>query len=289
MHNFSVESYLQIVVTCFTFTLLMIWLWTKKINTYPPFKKGFPLFGVMFSLGKYPEKVMAKWGKEYGNIYMVKIGLQNVVVLGSPDVAREAFTKHDCFNDRPQTLAIFQGGKGVVFVDRSDFQKEQRRFCLLSFRSLGMSRSLELRFIELTRTVCHKIEVRCRDESMSEPICITEMMHDLISSVISTLIFGHDVCADDENFSKLLSSFRQQRTANQLLALLIFAPFLKNIFPFSFVWNRATQFQSDFHTLIRKEIQKHLRTIDMQVPRDYIDCFLQETIKSKGKLTCLIK
>ena len=263
----------------------LIWIvWQRRPPNSPPGKNGLPLLGVLLSLGTHPEKTMAKWTKKYGPVFMVKIGTSNVLVIGSAEAAYEAYTKYEDFNDRPQSIAMFTGSKGIIGADKSDMHKEQRRFGLNTLRLFGMGRtSLEPRLIELSRAFCDKIDNLCGKSGKSKPFEINHMMFDLISSVISYMLLNHDACADDPEFYNLIHSLTEEGASFFLASIMMFAPFLKHVFPFSYVWNKGLNFQKEFHKLARKEIKEHQASFDKNNQRDYIDCFLKEMYKQKRK------
>ena len=262
-----------------------IWiLWQRRPPNSPPGKNGLPLLGVLLSLGTHPEKTMAKWAKKYGPVFMIKMGTSNVLVIASAEAAYEAYTKYEDFNDRPQSVAMFTGSKGIVFINRSDMQKEQRRFGLNTLRQFGMGRcTLEPTLIELSQATCDKIDGLCGKSGKSKPIEINHMMFDLTSSVISYMLLNHDACADDPEFFEVVRSLTEESVVFYLSSIMMFAPFLKYIFPFSYVWNKGLYFQKRFHKLARKEIKEHQATFDKNNLRDYVDCFLKEMNKQKGE------
>jgi len=262
-----------------------IWiLWQKRPPNSPPGKNGFPFLGSLLSLGTHPERIMAKWAKRYGPVYMIKMGTSNVLVINSAEDAYEAYTKYEDFNDRPQSIAMFTGSTGILFMNKSDMQKEQRRFSLNTLRLFGMGRTtLEPRLIELANTTCDKIDDLCGKSGKSKSFEINHMMFDLTSSVISYMLLNHNACADDPEFYDLIHSLTEEGASFFLASILMFAPFLKYIFPFSYVWNKGLRFKEKFHKLAQKEIREHQATFDKNNPRDYIDCFLKEMYKQESK------
>ena len=275
----SVESLLLTIIVCF----LTLKLWQQRPKNSPPGTNGYPLVGVIFSLGRYTEKTMTKWAKQYGPIYMTKVGMVDVVVISSPEIAYEAHAKCDSFNDRPMSNGAFSDGKGVVFIDRNDIHVEQRRFSLNTLRLLGMGRrNLEPQLIQLSNDLCEKIDAHFIDEkSKSKPIDIQPMIYDLLSSVISCMIFGSDIPAESEEFNKLLKILGSSNYLSFLGSIILFAPFLKYVFPFSYVWRKGVEFQCNMRRAILKQITKHSETLDLENPRDFIDCFLIEMEKFK--------
>jgi len=278
--GFSI-TYVGSVALTLMICFLTWYLWQQRPKNSPPGTNGFPFFGVILSLGKFTEKTMTKWAKQYGPIYMIKVGLVDVVVISDCEIAYEAFAKSDSFNDRPTSIAVMSESKGIIFVNKTDVQTEQRRFGLNTLRLFGMGRrNLEPQLIELSNDVCKKIN-SLYDENKSGPIEIQSMIYELTSSVISCMIFGSDITAEDKEFDKLLKILGSTSRLSFLSAITMFAPFLKYVFPFSYAWKRGKEFQKMLHQAIGKEVKKHSEKIDYQNPRDFIDCFLIEMEKFK--------
>ena len=278
-------SYIGSIVLTLIVCFLTLYLWQQRPKNSPPGTNGYPLVGVMLSLGRYTEKTMTKWAKQYGPIYMMKVGMVDVVVISSPEIAYEAYAKCDSFNDRPLSIGMFSDGKGIVFINRTDIHLEQRRFSLNTLRLFGMGRrNLEPQLIQLSSDLCERIDAHCIDEK-PKVIEFQPMIYDLVSSVISFMIFGSDLPAEDEEFNKILKTLGTTNKWSHLVAIMMFAPFLKYVFPFSYVWRRGAEFQRVLHRAISKQIKKHSETLDLENPRDFIDCFLIEMEKFKqGKL-----
>ena len=274
-------SYVGSIFLTLLICLLTWYLWQQRPKTSPPGTNGVPLFGVILAMGKYTERTMTKWAKQYGPIYMIKVGHVDVVVISSPEIAYEAYAKSDYFNDRPASVALCSDGKGILFISKSDIHTEQRRFGLNTLRMFGMGRrNLEPQLTQFSSDLCQKIDALC-SEKKSEPMKVQIMIYELVSSVISCMIFGYDIPSENEEFDKILKKLGSTSKLSFLSAIILFAPFLKNIFPFSYVWKKGNEFQGKMHDAILKEIKKHSETLDLNNPRDFIDCFLVERNKFK--------
>ena len=282
-------SYVGSAVLTFLVCFLTWYFWQLRPKNSPPGSNGLPFFGVMLSLGKYTEKTMTKWAKRYGPIYMMKVGLLDVVVISCPEIAYEAYAKSEFFNDRPMSIAMFADTKGIVFINKTDIHTEQRRFGLNTLRLFGMGRrTLEPQLIELSSNLCERIDSFCSDKK-SVPIAIQPMIYELTCSVISCMIFGSDITAEDKELDKFLKRLGQTTWYSFLVAIMMFAPFLKHFFPFSYVWKKGKEAQNMLHKPILKQVDKHSESIDYKNPRDFIDCFLIEMQKFKqGRSTVVL-
>uniref|UniRef100_H2Y8M6 Uncharacterized protein n=1 Tax=Ciona savignyi TaxID=51511 RepID=H2Y8M6_CIOSA len=272
--TFRIFNCWTILLTMFVILMLLIINKNpKKTVGAPPGPKGYPVLGVLPYLMKFPERKMAEWSSQHGSIIMVKIGLTDVVVLGSSSAAHAAFVKNTHLSDRPQDgLEIFAGGKGLLFINASDFHTEQRRFCLSALREFGMGKkTLEPKILDCAAMLCDHIISVCGNYDSTGPIQIEELVYITMSSVISHLVFGHDTLQENDDLRRLLLRTVEPNKFNALAGVLMFIPSLKNIPPFSITTSRAVQFREGLHHHIRIEIDRHRASRDPNQPRDLID------------------
>ncbi|KAL0325657.1 UNVERIFIED_CONTAM: Ent-kaurene oxidase, chloroplastic [Sesamum radiatum] len=111
----------------------------KKSSSFPPPPEvpGLPVIGNLLQLKeKKPHKTFTKWAEEYGPIYSIRTGSNNMVVLNTNDVAKEAMvTKYSSISARKlsNALKILTCDKSVVAVsDYNEFYKTAKRHLLTS-------------------------------------------------------------------------------------------------------------------------------------------------------------
>ena len=284
---FSITHIGRAVLT-FIVGFLTWYLWRQRPKNSPPGTNGLPFLGVILSMSKYTEKTMTKWAKLYGPIYMVKAGPVDVVVISSSEIAYEAYAKSEFFNDRPiGALGAVSDGKGIAFINKTDIHTEQRRFGLNTLRLFGMGRrTLEPQLIELSRRLCEKIDSLSAESDSDFPfqaIDVRPMFYETMSSVISCMIFGSDITAENKEFNEVLKRLGMSSKLSFSDAFLMFAPFLKHVFPFSHAWYNGNELRLLLHKAIAKEVDKNVKSIDYKNPRDFIDCFLIEMQKFQGE------
>nr|AJD87463.1 cytochrome P450 CYP76AD7 [Mirabilis jalapa] len=61
----------------------------------PPGPKPWPIIGNIHLLGNKPHRSLSKLAKKYGPLISLKLGTITTIVISSPDIAKEMFTKHD--------------------------------------------------------------------------------------------------------------------------------------------------------------------------------------------------
>nr|AXY97727.1 Cytochrome P450, family 71, subfamily B, polypeptide 37 [Populus tomentosa] len=87
---------------------LRAWLSKRKIkdSKLPPGPIGFPIFGSLHLLGKFPHHDLHQLAKKYGPIMYMRLGLVPTVVVSSPRAAELILKTHDLvFANRPPNEA----------------------------------------------------------------------------------------------------------------------------------------------------------------------------------------
>ncbi|KAF2284121.1 hypothetical protein GH714_019226 [Hevea brasiliensis] len=83
--------------------LLQAWSWLRiKNKRLPPGPRGFPIFGSLHFLGKFPHRALHQLAKNYGPIMHLRLGLVPTIVVSSPEAAQLFLKTHDLiFASRP--------------------------------------------------------------------------------------------------------------------------------------------------------------------------------------------
>ncbi|KAL7991373.1 hypothetical protein Chor_015629, partial [Crotalus horridus] len=77
--------------------------WNNNSPNLPPGPKTIPILGNLHMMDlKRPYRTMTEWSKEYGPIFRIKLGFQEMVVLTGYETVKEALVNQaDAFADRP--------------------------------------------------------------------------------------------------------------------------------------------------------------------------------------------
>ena len=71
--------------------LLGLMRWYERPANFPPGPRGIPLLGAIPFMGKYPERVVKKWAKSYGQVLSVRFFGWEMVVLNDYDSVHQVF------------------------------------------------------------------------------------------------------------------------------------------------------------------------------------------------------
>ncbi|XP_066548412.1 cytochrome P450 2J1-like [Amia ocellicauda] len=249
-------------------------------KNFPPGPLAIPFLGSALSINpKDPSGSFCKLLGQYGDVAKMSIGGQRLVLLSGSKTIREVFVeKGDFFTDRPVYPIIERLFKGLGLITSSGLiWKQQRRFALSTLKYFGVGKkTLETSILEESRHLYEAI-----NNEQGKPFDPHYLLHNGVSNIICSLVFGHRFEYDDGHFLEMLKNFEEIIQ----LPVTIWGQ-LYNMFPrlMSLLPGRH---QSTFSTskkiirFIEDEVQKHKEDWNPSEPRDYIDCYLEEIEKCK--------
>lgn len=267
-----------IALGCVAF-VLFFWRKIFEKHRYPPGPIPLPLLGNDYSLFAKDRATFEyeNWSR-YGNVVScVSQGQWHVLLFGY-DAIHEAFVKNaDHFSDRQPPLSAEKSSlkPGLVFAKR---WKDMRKQAIMVLRDHGMGKL--------------KIEEKIRDEleynfelfaAMKGPQHshqFREIIGKAISNIISQIVFGRRLDYDDSNFVYLQKFDAFFRSRMKTAAL-----------PFYDYWpcdplnhREKVKDLKLAQAFIRNEIQQHKAELDMNQPKDYIDTYLIEGLRTGDPL-----
>ncbi|KAJ0437263.1 putative cytochrome P450 [Helianthus annuus] len=155
-------SFLTTVTSIFVVLAIDLILRQKRLNIVknqaaPQAKGSWPIIGHLHLLGgsRPPQQVLGDMADKYGPIFTIKLGIHQVLVVSSGEVAKECFTTHDkVFASRPKAKASeIMAYNYAMFglAPYGDYWRQVRKIVMLEVLSqrrvemLGLVRFLEVR------------------------------------------------------------------------------------------------------------------------------------------------
>uniref|UniRef100_A0A670YI85 Cytochrome P450 family 2 subfamily B member 6 n=1 Tax=Pseudonaja textilis TaxID=8673 RepID=A0A670YI85_PSETE len=177
--------------------------WNNNSCNLPPGPRTIPLLGNLHMMDlKKPLKTMIEWSKEYGPIFRIKLGFQEMVVLTGYETVVEALVNQgDAFAERA-SIPFFEDvakGFGLVFAHGENW-KVMRRFTTL--RMYGMGK----RIIEDKITEECSILIKTIETYAGKPFDITTILTAAVSNIIVFILFGKRYEYKDNQFQRLLKN-----------------------------------------------------------------------------------
>ena len=211
--------------------------------------------------------------KTYGQIFRAEFGAQNVVIINSTDLIREAIIdQYEQFAGRPFLFMTHQclKGKGLISSPYNKDFKEHRRFLLSSFNRFGKRQcKLESNCIESIKEVLNEIRETTDQSCVTKSTVFKNRISQVASKNILQLTFG------EKNFDKnMFSCLMDLLTANfqntSVAAAYNFIP-ITRIFQRSILKN-ATLCEE----FLNKLVDQHIESYNLGEENNIVDTYLNE-------------
>ncbi|XP_011828883.1 PREDICTED: cytochrome P450 2C9-like, partial [Mandrillus leucophaeus] len=217
--------------------------------------------------------------KVYGPVFTLYFGLERMVVLHGYEAMKEALIDlGEEFSGRGHFPLVERANRrfGLVFSNGKRW-KEIRRFSLMTLRNFGMGkRSIEDRVQEEAR--CLVEELRKTKASPCDP---TFILGCAPCNVICSIIFRKRFNYKDQQFLNLMEKLNENfkilsspwiQICNNFSPIIDYFPGTHNKFLKNIVFMKSC---------ILEKVKEHQESMDMNNPRDFIDCFLIKMEKEK--------
>ncbi|XP_009612417.1 premnaspirodiene oxygenase-like [Nicotiana tomentosiformis] len=170
----------------------------SKIKILPPGPWKLPLLGSMFHmLGGHPHHVLTNLAKKYGPLVHLQLGEMSVVVVTSPEMAKEVLKTHDlAFASRPKFLAseiVFYNCSDIAFCPYGDYWRQMRKICMIELLTAKNVRS----FSSIRRDEVHRM-IEFFRSSIDQQVNVTKRIYQFTSSMTCRSAFGKVFKEQDE-------------------------------------------------------------------------------------------
>ncbi|XP_039220613.1 cytochrome P450 2C20-like [Crotalus tigris] len=270
-----------LLLLCVLFTLFSSFQMYKKKRQLPAGPTPWPILGNLLQQDVLPlYKNYEKLIGQYGPIFTIWIGSKPMVALCGYDMIKNALIDHaEEFGGRiivPTIERIFRN-HGLATANERKW-KEMRHFILSTLRNFGMGKKQMSERVQ-EEAFCLVEEVESMQGQPFEP---KRKLRSAVSNVICAVVFGNRFDYKDQTFME------NQNAVESLLKLCSnFTGMVYNSFP------KIMEYFPGQHTKTFAEIEKlcdfihekvvlHQKTLDIQEPRDFIDCFLIKLEKEQN-------
>uniref|UniRef100_A0A8C2K1U4 Cytochrome P450, family 2, subfamily V, polypeptide 1 n=1 Tax=Cyprinus carpio TaxID=7962 RepID=A0A8C2K1U4_CYPCA len=272
-----------VLLMFFIFLLISYHLRNRKPRNYPPGPTPLPFIGNVFNLdAKQPHIHLTKMSAQYGNIFSLRLGSLNTVVVNTYSLVKKALIDHaNIFTGRPtnDVLKRIIKCQGVTFNNGYSW-KQQRRFTLSTLKYFGVGkRSLEVIIMEEYKFLHQTIM-----ETNGLPFDPHYFINNAVSNIICSMVFGRRFEYTDQRFLNMLSLMSKALKLQTSVWIQLYSvfPYVMDLLP-----GPHKDLFSCFHQVcafIKEEVDKHYADWDPSSPRDFIDCYLTEIQKRKDDL-----
>lgn len=248
----------------FFFSLLLFVAFLRNLHPkfrYPPGPGGLPIIGNMLMMDQLTHRGLARLAAIYGGLFHLRLGVLHMVVVSTPDMAREFLQVQDvAFANRPANVAITYltyDRADMAFANYGPLWRQMRKICVVKLFSR--------RRAESWASVRDEVDalVGMVSSKMGQPVNIGDLVFSLTRNITYKAAFGSRSHHGQDEFVNILQEFSKLFGAFNIAD---FLPWLG--------WIHARDFNERM-AKARRDLDVFINTI--------IDEHLQKKMKKKGK------
>uniref|UniRef100_A0A673CA47 Cytochrome P450, family 1, subfamily C, polypeptide 1 n=1 Tax=Sphaeramia orbicularis TaxID=375764 RepID=A0A673CA47_9TELE len=257
-----------------------IWVRNLRLKRRLPGPFAWPVVGNAMQLGQMPHITFAKLAKKYGNVYQIRLGCSDIVVLNGDKAIRQALIQHSTeFAGRPNFVSfqMISGGRSMTFTNYSKQWKAHRKIAQSSLRAFSSANSQTKKAFEqhVTAEAMELVQIILRHSTDGRYF---EAAHELTvaaANVMCALCFGRRYGHEDLEFRTLLKrveKFGETVGAGSLVDVMPWLQSFPN--PVRSVYENFKNLNEEFFTFVKDKVGQHRESYNPDVTRDMSDAII---------------
>ncbi|KAL9247550.1 hypothetical protein vseg_020971 [Gypsophila vaccaria] len=287
---------------------LLRWKNNNSTKKYAPEPSGsWPFIGHLRMLGALPHISLGKMADKYGPIFMIRLGVQPVLVVSSHTMAKECLGVDRVFVDRPQTVFVecmTYNSAMFGFSPYGPYWREMRKVSIVELLSNHRVEMFKhVRISELGSSIKDLYDSHCVSKKM-ETVDMKQWFNALSLNAIVRLVAGKSLKEfyQGERYDRISKSLRDFFELASVIAPADALPFLRR-FDFGGYEKSMKKAAQEMDQVAQEWLDEHKKKKSSEKPKekqDFIDILLgiYETNQNKPtkfgadiiiKATCLSK
>lgn len=183
----------------------------KKRKNLPPSPPAIPIIGHLHLLKQPIHRTLENLSRKYGPIVFLRFGSRSVILVSSPSLAEECFTKNDInFANRPPFLNgkhLHYNFTTVASANYGDHWRNLRRICAIEiFSSSRLNSSSGIRRDEIKHLARRLQQV---SNTGFAKVDLRSMFTDLTFNIVMRMIAGKRYYGEDVNLIEEAKKFKE--------------------------------------------------------------------------------
>lgn len=270
----SARSALLSLLVCL---ILMFWSRSGRRKLPGPFP--WPVIGNAAQLGNCPHFYFSRMAQKYGDVFQIKLGSRNVVVLNGDAIKEALIKKAVDFAGRPEfaSFRFVSGGKSMAFGNYSQWWKLHRKIAHSTVRTFSTANIHTKQTFE-KHIVCEIGELirlfltKTREEQYFEPHRYLVVS---VANTMTAVCFGNRYSYDDAEFQQVVGrndQFTKTVGAGSIVDVMPWLQYFPN--PIKTLFGQFKELNEEFYEFIHSKVVEHRKTILLSIVRDMTDAFI---------------
>ncbi|XP_060545352.1 cytochrome P450 2K1-like isoform X2 [Pantherophis guttatus] len=247
----------------------------------PPGPRTIPILGNLHIMDfKRPFKTMIKLSKEYGSVFRLQMGCQEMVVLTGYETVKEALVNQaEAFAERA-SVPIFEDyakGFGIIMTHGENWRK-MRQFSISALQDYGMGK----RIVEDKISEECDVLIKTYETYEGKPFDPATILKAAAANIIVSFLLGKRFEYEDATLLRLLELIEENLHLVGTPSVLVY-----NVFPkLGFLLDAHKKIMNnrkEFHEFIQAIFLENLKEFDENNQRTFIDAFLVQQKKENKK------
>uniref|UniRef100_A0A672QQQ2 Cytochrome P450 1A n=1 Tax=Sinocyclocheilus grahami TaxID=75366 RepID=A0A672QQQ2_SINGR len=270
----SARSVLLSLLVC-----LMLMFWRRSGPRQVPGPFPWPVIGNAAQLGTSPHFYFTRMAQKYGDVFQIKLGSRNVVVLNG-DAIKEALIKKGVdFAGRPDfaSFRFVSNGKSLAFGNYSQWWKLHRKIAHSTVRTFSTAnihtkQTFETHIVSEIGELIRLFLNKTREQQYFEPHRYVVVS---VANTMSAVCFGNRYAYDDEEFLQVVGrndQFTKTVGAGSIVDVMPWLQYFPN--PIKTLFDQFKKLNKEFNEFIHSKVAEHRKTILLSLVRDMTDAFI---------------
>ncbi|XP_072313770.1 cytochrome P450 1B1-like [Eucyclogobius newberryi] len=257
-----------------------LWVRNFRLKRRLPGPFAWPVVGNAMQLGQMPHITFARLAKKYGNVYQIRLGCSDIVVLNGDKAIHQALIQHSAeFAGRPNFVSfqMISGGRSLTFTSYSKQWKVHRKIAQSSLRAFSSANSQTKKAFEqhVTAEAMELVQIFLQQSANGQYFDPSNEFPVAAANVMCALCFGRRYGHEDLEFRTLLKRMNRFGETVGAGSLVDVMPWLQSFpNPVRSVYENFKSLNEEFFTFVKDKVEQHRETFDPDVNRDMSDAIL---------------
>uniref|UniRef100_A0A3B5LV85 Uncharacterized protein n=1 Tax=Xiphophorus couchianus TaxID=32473 RepID=A0A3B5LV85_9TELE len=272
------------LVASFVFLFFLeacLWVRNLRLKRRLPGPFAWPVVGNAMQLGQMPHITLAKLAKKYGNVYQIRLGCSDVVVLNGDQAIHQALIQHSTeFAGRPNFVSfqMISGGRSLTFTNYSKQWKAHRKVAQSTLRAFSSANSQTKKAFEqhVLAEATELVQTFLRQSTNGQYFYPAYEFTVAAANIMCGLCFGKRYGHDDQEFRTLLQrvdKFGETVGAGSLVDVMPWLQSFPN--PVRNVYETFKVINSEFFSYVKDKVIQHRESFNPEVTRDMSDAIIK--------------